>query len=200
VNGWKKALTVTLILTQALILASGLGSCAVLEVRIERTPTPDLSAIGTMAALMAEGTRYAAQIEEIRLALTPTPSSGSVSGEICYPSERIPAMLISFHDLATGRVIELQTADDQSDYDIDLPPGEYYAYAWVERYQVGGMYTEMVACQPGEECLDHSPRSFEVSGGRSTPGIDLCDWAFALEDLPALEAQPEAASPAAEGE
>jgi hypothetical protein len=170
-----------------------LAGCATLDIGIERTPTPDYAAIGTLAALMAEGTRSASQYEEILAEysreVTPTPSTGMASGAICYPGDAIPAMTIYFRDTRSSQVYEIETRERQDDYAYELPPGEYYAFAWVDRYMVGGMYTYAVPCGLGEECIDHRPLPFVVPAGQTARSIDICDWVFAPEALP-FPAQP----------
>lgn len=161
------------------------ASCGVLEVGILRTPTPDYDAIGTLASLMIQGTVNAARATELAIPVTPTPSTGVVQGSICYPiAERIPSMDIYFKDVESGRLIRHSIEENQASYSVNLEPGRYLAYAWVEQYQVGGMYTHAVPCGLGDECSDHAPLEFEAAAGAVTNEIDICDWAFSINDLP----------------
>jgi hypothetical protein len=162
----------------------GLAGCLTFEVGIERPPIPDQSAVGTLASLMVEGTRWAYHVTQISLPPTPTPSFALVQGQICYPGQGIPAMNLYFRRLEDNHLVELAVADNQDFYSIELSPGEYYAYAWVERYQVGGLYSLAVACGLHDYCLDHSPQAFNVQAGQVVSGINLCDWVFTLEQLP----------------
>ena len=174
----------TLILCLLIAFSMLLSACVTLQVRIERTPTPDYEAIGTLAALMLTGTHYAARATELAIPITPTPSTGLVSGMICYPSDRIPAMTAIFRNPDTGAIIELEVEENQDFYRLRLAPGRYYAMAWVSSYRVGGMYTYAVPCGLDEACGDHTPMAFELNAGDNLERIDLCDWVFPPEDLP----------------
>jgi hypothetical protein len=114
---------------------------------------------------------------------TPEPVSetGVVMGNICYPSESIPAMTAYFQNNETGAVNQMQIAENQNSYTIDLEPGEYIAFAYWE--QLGGMYSEAVACGLSAECTDHTPLVFTVLPGETIEGIDICDW-YAQDQLP----------------
>jgi hypothetical protein len=161
-----------------------LAGCTTLEVRIEKTPTANQSTISTLAALMVEGTQNATLATQISLQPTPLPLSGIVSGQICYPSEHIPAMLAYFKDIQNNHLDQIQIMANQTTYQISLPPGEYVAYAWSPGYQVGGMYSKAVLCGLAEICTDHSPEAFSVVSGQITQAIDLCDWVIPPDQLP----------------
>ncbi|RPI85181.1 MAG: hypothetical protein EHM41_11515 [Chloroflexi bacterium] len=167
-----------------LIISVSIMSCTSFEVGVERTPTPDTAAIGTLAALMVQGTRFAAQATERAIPMTPTPTTGQVRGQVCYPSERIPPMMVYFLNDSTGDLVDLQTGANQSRYQVDLPAGKYIAFAWVPDYEVGGLFSEAVVCGLFETCNDHSPSLFTVQPGDSINNIDLCDWAFPASSLP----------------
>lgn len=167
-----------------LLIGISLISCAYVEVGIERTPTPDTEAVGTLAALMVQGTRFAAQATEKAIPIMPTPDTGQVSGQVCYPSERIPPMRIYFLNDSTGEMIDIQTVSNQSRYQVELPTGPYIAFAWVPDFQVGGLFSEAVVCGLFETCSDHSPSQFDVRPGETTNNVDLCDWAFPASSLP----------------
>lgn len=160
-----------------------LSSCTTLQVGFEREPTPDQSAIGTLAALMLQGTQLSVEATRRAIPVTPTAVTGRVSGQICYPSERIPPMTL-YLIAAGGAVTTLDTVANQVRYQIDLPPGEYIAFAWVEEYQLGGIYSQAVVCGLAEPCDDHSPARIPVSAGGTAANIDLCDWAFTASSLP----------------
>ena len=161
-----------------------LAGCTTLEVSFEKTPTANQSAISTLAALMVEGTQNAALATQISLQPTPLPPTGIVSGQICYPSEHIPSMLVYFKDVNSGHLEKLQIMANQTSYQISLQPGQYVAYAWAPSYQVGGMYSKAVTCGLTVNCTDRSPQTFSVMSGQTIRGIDLCDWVIPIDQLP----------------
>jgi hypothetical protein len=171
-------------LFSGLLLFLTLAGCSTLEIRIEKTPTPNQSAVATLAALMIEGTRNAALITQIALQPTASPAPGIASGRVCYPSEHIPAMVAFFKDISTENLDELQIMSNQTSYQVELLPGQYVAYAWAASYQVAGMYSKAVPCGLTASCNDHSPQVFTVQPGQATTGIDLCDWVIPVEQLP----------------
>lgn len=163
------------------LIILALVSCNTLEVSIEKTPTPDKSAISTLVALMIEATQDAALATQV--ALEP-PDPGIVTGRICYPSEHIPAMLAYFKEIDSGRLDKFQIMANQASYQVNLPPGQYVAFAWATSYQVGGMYSKAVPCGLTTSCTDRSPQTFTVQSGQTTSGIDLCDWVIPVDQLP----------------
>ncbi|MGE5223469.1 MAG: hypothetical protein ACM3PY_13620 [Omnitrophica WOR_2 bacterium] len=171
-----------LLLSQILIIL--IASCGTLQVGIYRTPTPDTAPIATLAAMMYEGTRMAAKATEMNIPSTPTPSNGIVSGKICYTSNRVPSMTAYFRNINTEKVTTLNIENNQSEYRIELPPGKYYAYAWVGDYQIGVLYSQAVACGLSEACTNHSPLALEVKTGSETSSVDLCDWGIPISQLP----------------
>jgi len=175
-----------------LVFALLLTACGTLEVGFERTATPD-QAVATVAALATENARLSAQATMLAstptstplpATPTPTPGPGTVTGRICFPSERIPAMTAYFQNTTTNQVIEMAIEENQPSYSIDLPPGEYIAYVWLPDFVMGGLYSEFVLCGLGADCTDHTPVPFQVEPGRATNGIDLCDWYGQPGDVP----------------
>jgi len=155
-----------------------------MEIRIEKTPTPDQAAIATLVSLMFTGTQYAQVATQKALPPTPLPPSGQVSGHICYPSENIPEMLAYFRNVSDNRLTELPISEDQDTYTLQLPEGTYVAYAWAPEYQVGGMYSRAVTCGLAEACNDHTPVTFKVESGISLENVDICDWVIPSRNLP----------------
>jgi len=100
------------------------------------------------------------------ITLTPTQTTdlGQVTGSICYPSEAIPAMTAFFENQASGQATQLDIAENQGDYSIQLEPGEYLAYAYREgeSIKIGGMYSQAIACGLTVDCSDHTPLIFSV--------------------------------------
>jgi hypothetical protein len=104
--------------------------------------------------------------------------TGSISGEICYPSEGIPPLTVYFKDIVTLNVVDLETELNQSEYEVDdIPTGSYIAYAYVDGIDGdGGGYTQAVECGLTTDCEDHTLIEFEVLEDELTSGVDICDW------------------------
>jgi hypothetical protein len=170
------------LLISTLVLVS--AACATLQMGFEKTPEPDYAAVGTLASLMVTGTHSAQLLTQLAVPMTPIPTTGLVSGRICYPSERIPAMSLYFSQPENDNLTELVVRENQDSYQISLDPGSYFVFAWVESYQVGGMYTQAVQCGMGDDCTDHSPLPISVFAGEQLAGIDVCDWVHPEESLP----------------
>lgn len=107
---------------------------------------------------------------------TPAAETGSIAGQICYPSEGIPEMTAYFEDVVSHAVVSLAIAANQSSYTVDLAPGVYHAYAWVGAFAVGGSYSQAVPCGLTAACADHSLIAVTVTADQTTGGVDLCDW------------------------
>jgi hypothetical protein len=162
----------------------GFSACVTLEIRIETTPTHDHAAVGTLASLMVTGTYSAQRATQLAVTITPVPQTGLVSGRICYPGDRSPEMVLYFSQHQDGYLLEIPVSEDQEWYQIELEPGSYFVFAWVESYQIGGMYTQAVLCGLGENCSDHSPVLVSVQAGQVIDNIDVCDWVFPESTLP----------------
>lgn len=170
-----------------LILGLIVGACTTLEIGVEKPSSPDEDAIATLANLMFQGTQYAQILSEQRG--TPEPNlllleTGVASGKICYPGSLSPAMSLFFRKLSDDELFEFAIDEYQEEFNINLPNGSYYAFAWVPQYLVGGLYSEKVICGDNPECSDHSPAIISVEAGESIKNIDICDWGFTQENLP----------------
>lgn len=85
-------------------------------------------------------------------------------------------MTVFFQDMGNNKVMELPIAAGQSQYETNLPPGTYQAYAWLSDFSRGGLYSYAVACGLKSSCTDHAPLIFTVTSGETNQGIDVCDW------------------------
>ncbi|MFC1756231.1 hypothetical protein ACFLZK_02450 [Patescibacteria group bacterium] len=102
---------------------------------------------------------------------------GTISGEVCYASESIPPLTLYFENVETGDVATLETELNQSNYEIDIIPGTYIAYAYVQGIDDNpGGYTESVTCGLTEDCIDHTLLDIEVVDKGLASDIDVCDW------------------------
>ncbi|MCJ7550283.1 MAG: hypothetical protein MUQ30_11445, partial [Anaerolineae bacterium] len=172
----KPNILVFTILMGALIL-SGCGASTAMA-------TSDATATPTRHELVIEESKLTIEVmatavpHSTSLPATPTPALGlgKVSGGICFPSEQIPAMKAYFQNTTTNQIVEMAISENQSAYDVDLPAGEYIAYAGLPDFPIVGLYSVNVLCGMGAECADHTPVRFQASPDRVTTGIDICDW------------------------
>jgi len=129
----------------------------------------------------------------------PLPADGEVSGSICYPSEFIPAMTVFFRNLETEELVATAIVENQTDYSITLPVGQYLAFAYPnEGSTISGAYTQAVPCGLGSDCADHSLIVVDVQPGQSVEGVNLCDW-YTQDTIPVKPEVTEQADPAAAG-
>jgi hypothetical protein len=117
-------------------------------------------------------------------------------GLICYPGETIPSMTAYFQQVLTTTTISLDIAAGQSTYAVNLPPGEYVAYAWLPGFSQGGAYALTVECGQNPDCEPYNLIPFDVTAGGATNGVDICNWQAQPGDVPL----PPAASPTPTGE
>lgn len=103
--------------------------------------------------------------------------SGSVNGQICYPSEFIPEMTLFFEEVNSQDIIQFTTTENQDSYSYPLPAGQYIAFAYLNSgAALGGSYSNAVLCGLGINCTDHSPVQITINPGETITGIDICDW------------------------
>lgn len=107
---------------------------------------------------------------------TPTEQAFSLTGRVCFPGGSIPAMTLYFENLDTEQVTELPVQVGQDHYEVNLPPGEYQAYAWLLDFSYGGLFSKAVNCGSGSNCDDHTPQTFVLEAGDRLQGVDICDW------------------------
>jgi hypothetical protein len=91
---------------------------------------------------------------------------GTVGGNFCYPSEFNPPLTLYFENAHTGEKIQFTFPENENVYNVLLPAGRYYAYAWAPNYNLEGAYTDSSGLM----------KTFLVEGGLTTPFINLCDW------------------------
>ena len=102
---------------------------------------------------------------EIKVKKTDFPH-GTVTGEICYPSEFNPAMTLYFEQVGTNQITQFSIPENHMTFSVLLPKGTYYAYAWAPGFNLEGAYVH------GDGTL----KPFVVEGGQTTSGIRICDW------------------------
>jgi hypothetical protein len=92
---------------------------------------------------------------------------GTVSGNLCYPSEFNPPMTLYLETAHTGNRIQFAIVENQNAYSVLVPAGTYYVYAWAPGYNLEGAYTD-----PNTGLM----KPVVVYSGQTISAIHLCDW------------------------
>ncbi len=161
------------------VLSSFLISCLALA-----APTQDVNEIvqATFQAMTAQAT-----------GATPEPvPTGSLSGQLGYPSEAIPALRVVAFDANSDNYFYIETTYNQSSYQITgLPAGTYFVVAYTlggGSFPAGlaGGYTQATLCGLSANCTDHSLAPVGVTAGQDTPDVSPTDWYAEENDLPPM--------------
>ena len=121
-----------------------------------------------------------------------TGSTGSISGQLGYPSEVIPALRVVAFDSNSDDFYYVETVYNQSAFQISgLPVGTYHVVAYTlggGSFPAGlaGGYTQAVPCGQTQECTDHSLIPVDVTSGQDTPNINPQDWVFEENSFPPM--------------
>jgi hypothetical protein len=83
-------------------------------------------------------------------------------------------MTLYLQDSKKGAVTRIPIKAGQASYQVEMDPGTYIAYAWTRNYELAGSYGS----------ADHPLLSFAVEAGKTTGGIDICDWYHAPGEIP----------------
>ena len=123
------------------------------------------------------------------------PQTGSISGQLGYPSEVIPALRVVAFDANSDDFFYVETIYNQGTYQITgLPVGTYHVVAYTlggGSFPAGlaGGYTRAVPCGQTQECSDHTLIPVEVTPGQDTPDINPQDWVFEENSFPPMPGQ-----------
>ncbi len=108
----------------------------------------------------------------------PTPGTGSISGQLNYPADALPAMYVTAYQDGTQNYQYVITQQGQGAYQIsNLQPGVYHVIA----YTIGGGgfpaglaggYTQAVPCGLSVNCNDHSLIDVTVTAGHDSSGVN----------------------------
>lgn len=110
--------------------------------------------------------------------------NGTINGSVCFPGESIPPMTLYFEEINRGDLSYQDLPESQTSYSISLAPGSYIIFAYPgDTPDLGGSYSQAVACGLGIECNDHRPLVVQVEPGANINGVDICDW-YSQEDVP----------------
>ena len=91
---------------------------------------------------------------------------GTVSGNFQYPSEFNPPLILYFENAVTKEMVQFSIPEKNFTYNVLLPNGTYYAYAWAPGYNLQGAYVHP----------NLTMKTFVVRGGQTNGGINLTDW------------------------
>lgn len=161
-------------------------------------PTVALTAVSVPTALTAtHATATPAPTQTV--ATAPPEEPGTITGNLGYPSEGVPAMrvyAIMIDDPNT--FYSVRTESGQMTFTIPgVTPGDYHVVAYLAdppEAQFAGGYTEFVRCGLSVECSDHSLIPVTVRVGETAGGVEVRDWYAPPEAFP-----PRPDAPAAEG-
>lgn len=118
---------------------------------------------------------------------TETLKFGTVSGNLSYPSEFIPAQRVIFYIANDfSQYYSVDTALNQSTYTIQVPEGMYVVVAYVIDGGLSAGYTAAVACGLSVDCTDHSLVPILVTAGETLEKIDPADWYAPGDSFPPL--------------
>jgi hypothetical protein len=92
---------------------------------------------------------------------------GNITGSLCYPSEFNPPMTLYVENVKNGEKIQFAIPEAQNYYNVLVPNGSYYVYAWAPGYNLEGAYAD-----PNTNLMI----PVQVSGGQTTAMINLCNW------------------------
>lgn len=112
---------------------------------------------------------------------------GTVTGNLCYPSEGIPPGTIIAKNISTGETFSQKypgtTVYPSTEFSFQLNPGTYH-FKFELNDGVSGYYNkcaktmELVDCTPDE---NHQPLSVVVDSNKTTTGVSICDFYFSQE-------------------
>ncbi len=196
-----------------IVLVCWLAACDALPQNVTiniNEPTRDVNQIvqATLQAMTAQASIAQPQATPVAQAtsapgLTPTvaapaATTGSISGQLNYPAEAIPAQEVFAYQVGGNNYQYVITNPGQGTYRIiDLPPGKYHVIAY--SLGTGGAttglaagYTNAVTCGLGAGCTDHALIDVTVAAGKDSGGIDPVDWYAPQGSFPAFPQGPQA--------
>jgi len=107
------------------------------------------------------------------------PSTGSISGDLGYPSEYIPPQRVVAFNVYSDQYYYVDTILNQRTYQIsNLPVGTYNVVAYVreEGPDFAGGYSQFVVCGMTTDCTDHRLIDVDVYAGRTVEDVDTIDF------------------------
>lgn len=142
---------------------------------------------GTVGVALTEMPAMLTELPAMMSELAPTfeagaetprpPKPGLIRGYLSYPSEFIPPLRVVAFDVATMAVVNaVVTAENQTAYELAVPPGDYYVVAYVLDSGMAAGYSQMVPCGLSVGCTDHSLIPVHVGPGAVVDDINPGDW------------------------
>jgi hypothetical protein len=176
------------IIILSLTLASTSIMCSIFSSSQTPTPEPEKHK-ATIASLQLT----VAAIEQSSATSTPEPTkgqpfptmikppSGSITGNVSFPSEVLPKMRVVAVNIKTGETFSTDVIDQKSYILSDIPLGTYHVMAYLEDKSnaasaQGAGYSNAVPCGLKTNCTDHNLIDVEVREGVPTSGINPGDW------------------------
>ncbi|HEY3291640.1 MAG TPA: carboxypeptidase-like regulatory domain-containing protein [Anaerolineae bacterium] len=138
-----------------------------------RTPTRSALATGRATPTHTAQVKHTSPVTATVAPSAVVTSTGKVTGKLFYPGAAIPAMTLYFENITDSSVTQIAIEPDQTTYDVELPTGDYYAYAWLPDFKLNGAYT---TCGENSACNTHDLVLVNVRAGQTSPGVDIFDW------------------------
>lgn len=119
------------------------------------------------------------------LALPAVAAGGTVSGELGFLGDLVPALRIHAWQPANGQHLVFTTQRQQKRYTMQLPPGRWVLFARPNEPgapDLYGAYSRFAACARNPQalragaCSDHSLLEVQVWKTGRVDGVDLTDW------------------------
>lgn len=150
-------------------------------------PNPSASGIDTASTIVAAASASAIVVEQATLTSVSTSAAGvvhemgAVTGKLSYPADSLPGMRVAAFNVATGKVLYIDTLPGQPTYSLALPAGTYHIVAYsIEGGSfpggIAGGYTQAVLCGMAPECANHTLVDVVVSTGGSLTEINPADF------------------------
>jgi hypothetical protein len=187
----KQTKIITLIITLLVVLSSTMCTLSA-QPGQEKTPEVDLAATNeALKATLAVLEKITPAPEQTAIPeATPFPkNSGTIEGQLCYPSEFIPPMRVFAFNIETNEYYFVETERNQTTYQIQgVPEGTYHVVTFTipagSIPHIGGAYSAAVLCGLTTECKDHTLALVEVKAGKTTIGINPADFVGSQDSLP----------------
>ena len=165
-------------------------------------PTQDVELIvqATLQALTLQALEGTPAAQTTPPAESPASQNGSISGKLSYPSSGIPPLLVVAFNINSSDYYWIQTAQDQSTYQMDgLPPGTYHVVAYaLPDGKLAGRYDQFYVCGLAQGCNDDNWVDVQVQAGVVTPNVDPGNWYGGPEFYPPMPSY-EAGKPSGSG-
>lgn len=107
-----------------------------------------------------------------------TAGTGTITGELGYPGEYVPALYIVAFTLDNGETRMFTTTEGQQTFSLgEIKPGIYAVVAYLkEDPTFAGGYTKFALTDLSTKYNDHTLLQVPVVAGKTTTGVQLRDW------------------------